>query len=251
MKGTTRKNSRRKKLNQSKRGGANLKDIWLSRVWQSQTHQASRLKHYIRLGDLEKVKIYVNRVKIWSHQLRWSGYPVLYEALVLACEQADNPRKHSADIIYYLLDNIDRKNGSSVDVMEKDYGVYRNDETPLRFAIRTKNLEMIDKLFQTKWKDYRAYMIRNNTRIASEIGNIEVYKKISTYPIYIATGHRGWNDTIRIQIENEQERGLRLRQDKATALTYGHRELAGLIQSMIDGTGIAEPEMLAPPVAPM
>lgn len=91
MKDATRKIFRRKKLNKSRRfrkhGGSTLADrtrqdirereeaeerwkilSWKERKekwlmwWQSAEHQKNRLHHYIREGNLEKVKIYKNRI---------------------------------------------------------------------------------------------------------------------------------------------------------------------------------------------
>jgi len=70
----TRKNSRRTKLNKSKRaskhsgkhGGASFKEKWLSDIWQSRAHQEQRLYDYIRERNLEKVKVYIDRIAKWD-----------------------------------------------------------------------------------------------------------------------------------------------------------------------------------------
>lgn len=79
----TRKNSRRKKLNKSKRvggklGGASFKETWLSDVWQSRAHQEQRLYDYIRERNLEKVKVYIGRIAKWdlTHKRRKKNTPV-------------------------------------------------------------------------------------------------------------------------------------------------------------------------------
>lgn len=87
----TRKNSRRKKL-ATKHGGASLKETWLASIWQSKPHQIERLYYYIGLHNVEKVKIYIDRIRKWEESAKigfgtpGEGSDILRKAAGLACQ---------------------------------------------------------------------------------------------------------------------------------------------------------------------
>lgn len=223
MIGATRKKSRRKKLNQSKRGG-NWKETWLSRWWQSQNHQINRLNHYIEEGNLEKVKIYVNRIKNWGSYFYGADkdrYYFLNEALKIASETRT---AEAPNIIYYLLEN------GAKDWVWYDHERHYNNY-PMKYAIRTKNLDMIDKLFRTNWPSYYAQIDYQLTEEIAKKGDIELYKRVSKYPVSKSlVGH----SNIRPHIERENERKARLEKERWLASIRGNKELAQLIQSMLE-----------------
>jgi hypothetical protein len=229
----TRRNSRRKKLNQSKRhskhGGASLKEIWLSKIWQSREHQENGLQYYITQGNKEKVKIYANRILNWHGKQK---FMVLFEALSFA-SNVKKRKEYSPDIIYFLM-NLPH-------VLEYHGWRFGSNyyDSPVDFAINTGNLAMMDKLLdrESPINGYNSVLLSKHIKRICELGNLDMYRKISS--------------SILVFLDDRQKQE-RFTIDKETALIRGHVKLANLIQSMKEGReemAVAEPGLPAvPPV---
>lgn len=210
-----------------------MKEKWLSSVWQSREHQTYRLSHYIFEGNLEKVKIYINRILKWkgtTGEKRWRTKDFLYVAFENACMPKNSRNKQSADIIYYFI-NIDLPR----DLFLPGEKIFFETTTgPLYFAYYTENLAMIDKLFNTKWKTgYRAKFYPYGRNFICKSGNLDMYRKLAEFTTKEPLLKKAY-------LEN----------DRVRALVYGHVQLANLIQSMIDEMGPVKPALQDLPAVP-
>lgn len=162
--------------------------------------------------------------------------------MTFACD-VNNRKEYSPDIIYCLLDTFN---------LPVSYLDNSNINSPVDFAILTRNLEMIDNIFNirgpiSRW-GYRAVLHKKHTNIICMLGDVDMYRKISRFPVF-----KRWNNERLVVGEYPVEKLERLKENKATALANGHIKLARLIQSIIEGReekGGADPALQALPTVP-